>query len=804
MRRDVREAWRFLAANPGFSLLVVLTLGLAIGVNATIFSVLNGVILRPLAYAQPERLVGLWESSASQGLERSEVSAATYIDWRERTRTFERIGIYRYRGFTLTGEEEAERITSVDVSPALFRLLGIAPAVGRIFEEEDERPGRERQAILSHGAWTRRFGGDRGVIGRTLQLDGAGHTVIGVMPPDFHFPPDDEGVELWSPLTLDLTALASRPHRMYHAIGRLAAGVTLEQARQDMTTVAAGIAAENPDTQRGWSVALVPAHEQVVGDVGETLWILFGAVVLVLLIACANIASLLLARSARASRDFAVRAAFGAGRWVLVRRSLVESGLLALAGGSAGLLLAWWGIRALRPLIPANVPRASAIALDLPVLAFTAAVTLLSGLVFGLVPALRAMRPDVMDVLQDSARGSTAGRSTHRLSNVMVVAEVALALVLLVSAGLLIRSFVRLTSVDPGYETSGIVATHVVMPRAKYPTPASKRQFIADLVDRVERVPGVTRVSAVSALPMSPLGVQFDLPFTIDGLEATSPAERPRARYRAVMPGYFQTIGIEVKRGRVFDGFDGRETGPKVAIVNESLARRYFTGMDPIGKLVRMPMAGDLHVVGVVSDVRHDSLQASAEPEVFVPYFQFPLSEMQIVMRTDLGTAAAVRGVKGALASLDPALPIARAAAMEDLVSASVAQPRFNMTLLAGLALSAALLAAVGVYGVVTYSVARRTSEIGVRMALGADADRTFRLVVFGAVRVVLLGLALGLGGAVAAGRSLQSLLYGVPPIDAMTFAGSAAALLIVGTMAASVPALRAARIDPVSALREE
>jgi putative ABC transport system permease protein len=386
----------------------------------------------------------------------------------------------------------------------------------------------------------------------------------------------------------------------------------------------------------------------------------------------------------------------------------------------------------------------------------------------------------------------------------MVVAEVGLALMLLVSAGLLIRSFVRLSQVDPGYRTSGIVATHVVLPRARYGPPAAKRQFMSDLVERVKGLDGVDRASAVSALPMSPVGVQFDLPFTIDGLVASSPSERPRARYRAVMPGYFQTMGIALKKGRVFSSFDGRDDGPKVAIVNESLVRRYFGSVDPLDKLVRMPMAGDLHIVGVVSDIRHDSLQASAEAEVFVPYFQFPLSEMQIVLATNRETAAVVKGVKTAIAGIDPALPIARASAMQDLVSASLAQPRFNMTLLAALAICAALLAAVGVYGVVAYSVARRTGEIGVRMALGADAERTFRLVVFGALKVLLVGVAVGLAGAVAAGRSLQNILFGVPPLDMLTFAASGLAIVVVGVLAASVPALRAGRIDPVAALRQE
>lgn len=804
MKQDIREAARYLTANPGFAVIVILTLGLAIGVNSTIFSVVYGVLLRPLDYAEPDRLAGLWESNTVQGLDRSEVSAATYIDWRSRTRAFERIGIFRHRGFTLTSDGQAERVSSVEASPVLFQLLGVAPVVGRIFTDEDERPGHERQVLLSYAAWMRRFGGDPAAIGRVLHLDDATYTIVGVMPRDFRLPATDAEVEMWSPLTLDMRALMSRPHRMYEALGRLAPGVTLDQARQDMSLVAAGIAKENPDTQAGWGVVVVPAHEQVVGDVGETLWILFGAVVLVLLIACANIANLLLMRSARASRDFAVRAAFGAGRWTLVRRSIVESALLTMGGSAVALVAAWWGIRAVRPLIPPNVPRAENIGLDPTVLAFTAVVTIAAGVLFGLVPAVRAMKPNVLDVLQDSSRGTTPSRAARRLSDLMVVAEVALALMLLVSAGLLVRSFVRLTAIDPGYRTTGIVATHVVLPRTRYAPPAAKRQFIGDLVERVRKLSGVARASAVSVLPMSPVGIEFDLPFTIDGLSATSPSERPRARYRAVMPEYFQTMEIQLRRGRVFDQFDGRENGPKVAIVNESVVRRYFGNADPIGKLVRMPMAGDLQIVGVVADIRHDGLEASAEAEVFVPYFQFPLSEMQIVVATDREAGAIARMVKTEMAALDPMLPIAKVSAIEDLVSASIAQRRFNTILLVALAVSAALLAAVGVYGVVAYSVTRRTPEIGVRMALGSDADRTFRLVVFGALKVVLIGAVLGLGGAVMAGRSLQNLLFGVPPLDLLTFVASAIAIVAVGVGAATIPALRASRIDPVAALRQE
>lgn len=804
MRHDLNAAWRFLSANRGFATVVILTLGLAIGVNATIFSVLNGVLLRPLDYPDPGRLVVAWESNPTLAQDRSQVSSATYLDWRNQTSTFTSLAAWRYKGFTLTTGTEAERLDTVEVSPVLFDVLGTQAELGRVFTAEEERPGSPRTVVLSHAAWTRRFGGDPSVLGRTLMLDDASYEIVGVMPRRFQFPAGDPNVELWSALTINPASVASRPHRTYNAIGRLKDNVTVQQAQADMDRIAATIARDNPETSAGWGVALVPAHEQVVGDIGSTIWVLFGAVVLVLVIACVNIANLLLARSTRTAKEYAVRAAMGAGQWALVRRSLVESGSLAGLGGLTGLLVAWWGIEALRPLIPANVPRADGIGLDLTVLVFTGATAIAAALIFGLFPAWRAMRPHLMEVFQESGRGASISRSARRLSDVMVVAEVALALMLLVGAGLLIRSFVQLSSVDPGYRTSGIVAAHIVLPASRYSPSASKKQFFDTLIQRVGTIPGVDRASAVSALPMSPLGVQFELPFTIDGLAETSPSERPRARYRAVTQGYFETMGIRLLDGRTFDDFDGRENGPKVAIVNELVARRYFQGVSPLDKLVRIPMAGDLQIVGVVADIKHDGLGASPAPEVFVPYFQFALSEMQVVVATSQRADTMAKAIRAEVSQIDPGLPVARITTIEERVSSSIAQPRFNMTLLAGLAFCAALLAALGVYGVVTYAVARRTTEIGIRMALGADAGGTFRMVVLSAGRIVLAGVVLGLCGAALMGKSIESLLFGVASLDTVTYVAAALGTVAIGLLAAVLPAVRATRIDPVSALRQD
>ena len=808
MTRDLREALRLMRAGPGFAAVIVLTLALGIGVTSTIFSVLNGVLLRPLQYARPGELVVLWESNQQLGQPQEEVSGATYLDWRARSKSLANIGAYRYRGFTLTGAGSAtgaaERVASVDVSPALFTVLGISAQLGRTFSPEEERPGHERLAVLGHGAWLRRFGGDRGVVGRTMLLDGVPYEIVGVMPASFQFPPGDPAVEVWSPLTFDLTALASRPHRMYATMGRLASGVTIDRARAEMDGIAREIAREQPASNAGWGVSLVPAHEQVVGNIGPTLWVLFGAVVLVLLIACANITNLLLARSARTGRDFAVRAAFGASRLALVRRSLVESGVLAVSGGVFGLTLAWLGIRALRPLVPPTIPRADNIGLDLSVVGFSVLMTLGAGLLFGAVPAWRAMKPNLLDVLQEGGRSNTGSRRSRWLSDAMVISEVAVALVLVIGAGLLLRSFVRLTSVDPGFRTSNVLAMHIVLPDVRYRGAAPKKQFFDDFLERLRAVPSFERVSAVSALPMSPLGVLFELNFTIDGLEAMSPSERPRAHYRGVMPGYFEAMAIPLRQGRTFDRFDGREDSRRVAIVNETLAKRYFGDDSPIDRQLKMPMAGDLTIVGVVADIRHDGLQAAAAPEVFVPYTRLALSQMHLVVVTGQPTAEATAAARAVLAGLDPSLPFGQISRLDDLVSASIAQPRFNMLLIIGLALSAAALAAVGVYGLVTYSVTRRTVEIGLRAALGAQPRQTFVLVVRGALKLILVGVAAGLVCAAALGKSLERLLFGVSAFDSATYIAAGLTLIVVGLLAATTPALRASRIDPVRALRQE
>ncbi len=799
----LKQTIRSLALRPGFTVLVVGTLAVAIGANSAIFSILNGVVLQPLPYDEPDELLMVWESNPSQGLEQSTTSAATFVDWRERSGAFESMAAYRYRGYTLTLDGVPQRIASVEASPALFSLLGVNPVLGRSFTPEEEARGNERLVILSNGAWQNRFGADPSVLGSAIPLDGEPHTVVGVMPPGFAFPPGATDVEVWSPLTLDLENLLSRPHRMYNTVGRLADGVTEDQARTEMEAIAGELARDHPDSNEGWSTTLVPARDQLLGDTASTVWVLFGAVSLVLLIGCVNVANLLLVRSAERGKNVAVSAALGATPAHLIRRSLMEGMVLGAGGGLAGLGVAWGGASLLRGVLPDGFPRVEEIGIDPTVVAFTAGVALISSVFFSLAPAVRTIRTDVASVLQDAGRGTSLGRRSRRLANLMVASEVALALVLMVGAGLLLRSYVRLTSVDPGFRTTNVVAVAIELPRARYATPGQQEAFFGELMASLRSLPAARAVGAVSYLPMSPIGVEFDMPFTVEGLEAASPSQRPTAEYRAVFPGYFEAMGIRLVEGRLLDALDGTDDR-KVVLINETVARRYFQDRSPVGQVIDMPMAGSLEIVGVVGDIRHDGLGAQANAEMFVPYPQLPMAAMQVVVHTRGDPGPAVRAIRERILAVDPQQPVTRVSAIEDLLAESVASSRFNMVLLLGLASCAVLLAVVGVYGVVSYTVSRRTRELGVRMALGASSRSAVGLVLTQAVRVVGGGAAVGVVVALASGRVLRGLLYDMEPVDPATYAMVVAITLAVGLLAASVPAVRAARVDPVEALRAE
>ena len=805
MIRDFRAAFRSLRNRPGYTAVIVATLAIVVGCNTAIFTLLNTVLIRPLAYGEPDRLVTVFENNRPQGLDQVSVSAPTYLDWRERSRSFDEMAAYRYLGHTLTKDDsDPERIVTLEVSPSLFRTLGASPFLGRGFVDDEETVGSAPVAILSYAAWSNRFGGDPGVLESTIRLDSQPYTVVGVMPAGFEFPPADADAEVWMPVQMLQDFQRPRVHRMYEVIGHLAPGATLDGARQELNAITADIAVENPDSHSGWGATLVLSHDQLVGDVRTMLWMLFGAVTLVLLIGCVNVANLVLARSAESSREFAIRSAFGARGFALLRLSLAEGLLLAVGGGAAGLGVAYWGVNGLRQLIPASVPRANAIEIDVAVLIFTGFISLVAGVIFGVVPALRTMRPNLIEVLQASGRGTSISRGVRRLSDFLVATEVALAVVLLVGAGMMVGSLLHLLDTDPGFRKSNVVSAVVSLPRARYPGREQMRQFYSDLVQRLNALPDVESAGAVSALPMSAVGTDFNLPFTPPGQEIASPSERPRAGARIVLPGYFQAMGIPLVRGRILDEFDGREDARRGLLINETMARLYFREVEPLGQVLAVPMMGDLEIVGIVGDVRHEGLQAEAGPELFVPFNVFPQPEMHVVAHTTGDANSMISTIRAQILQIDSQQPITKSASIERLLSTSIAQPRFNMALLIGLAFCAVVLAAVGIYAVVSYAVARRTMEIGVRMALGSGRDHTLKLIVGEALRVVAIGTAVGLAGAFGLVRLIQSLLYEVGPTDPPTYVSAVFVVVLVGLMAAVVPAVRATRVDPVVALREE
>jgi putative ABC transport system permease protein len=806
MIRDLKEGLRSVASNPGPAAVVIATLALAIGANTSLFSVLNGVLLRPLGYPDPEELVILWGENRERNIEGAQLSTADFVDIRERARSFDgSIAAYRYLGFTLTGIDRPERLTTVQVAVGLFQLLGVDAELGRTFVEADETPGNERLIILSNAFWVRYFGSDPAIIDSTVLLDGEPATVIGVMPEGFTFPAEDPGVEVWSPLTLSEAARMERAHRMFSAIGRLAPGTTLAAARQELDAIAAQIAVENPETNGGWGLALVAAHEELIGDLGSTLWVLFGAVTLVLLIGCANVANVLIARSSEVAKDYVIRSALGAGKLSLMRRSLAESLVLAAAGGFAGLLLALWGSSFLRSVIPHTIPRADQIGIDANVLAFTVVVTLASGILFGLLPALRVTTYNLAESLQSGTRGSSTGRRARVLTDAMIVLEVALALMLLTGAGLMMRGFSRLSDVDPGFRKDGVVSVMLALPASRSMGGGfeNNRQFFTELVDRVKSIPGVESAGAVTRLPMSGLGIEFEMPFSVVALEAESPTERPRADYRGVIPEYLSAMGIPLIEGRLFDDHDGQE-GREVTLINRAVAERYFPDRNPIGQVLRMPMAGDLEIVGIVGDVRHGGLQSEIRPEIYVPFRQMALGEMHIVVHSTEDPARIAAAVGEQITAMDPDLAPTEVATISDLLYESIAQPRFYTALLAGLAICAALLAAVGIYGVVAYSVVQRSGEIGIRMALGADAAATIRLVVGQAMAAVTVGVVIGWVGALGMARLIEGVLYGIEATDPLTYVVVGLLVIGLGTIAAAIPARRATRVDPVDALRQE
>jgi predicted permease len=798
--RDVRFGLRSLRRSPGFTVVAILCLALGIGANAAIFSVINAVLLRPLPYAEPDRLIRLYETWGIGGRTGS-VSVPNFNDWRAQNRSFADLAAWQEGNRNLEGQGGTERIGSVEVTPNLFAIVGSRPLRGRAFAPDE--PGKSQVAVISEGLWRRRFGADPALIGHAVHLDGLAYTVIGVMPAGFDFPPGRETHEVWTIYQPSPELLKMRGAHMLAVAGRLKPGVSFDQASVQLKTVAARLEKLYPNEQTGRSVLLRPVRDTVVGKTRPALLVLLGAVALVLLIACANVANLLLARAAVRRREVAIRLALGASRARLIRQFLVESLVLALAGALLGSLIAWGSLALLEPLAAGALPIAGGISLDGRVFLFLLAVSVVSGLLFGLVPALQASREDVRDTLSDASAKATAGGGQKRLRSALVVMEIALSLVLLVGAGLLMRAFLRLSSTPSGLNPAGVLTAHLAVPDAQLKGAAGR--IFQPLLEKVRGLPGVQSAGVISMLPIQDAWTNGS--YLVEGRPAPKPGEEPNAEWRVATPQLFASLGIPVIYGRDFTDRDGGP-GSRLLIINEALARKEFPGENPVGRQLRLDKEAAHTIIGVVGSVRQAGLDLQPLPEIYFPYVQVGaedfLGNAVLVVRTSQSPEGVTSAVRQTVASVDRGLSLFDVETMDEVITKSLAGRRLNLWLLGIFAGIALVLSAAGLYGVISYLVAQRTREIGVRIALGAQTRDVIGLVMRQGARLTAVGIALGLLGALAFTRVLGSLLYGISARDPLTYTGIAALLAAVALLATWLPARRAARVDPMLAIRNE
>ena len=819
MLNDIRYGLRQLIKHPAFSIIAVLTLALGIGANTAIFSVVNAVLLKPLPFPEAEQLAafGSADARASKPQQISSLSYPDFFDFRSQNQTFSSLAVYRDRSFALAEEQEAKSIRGQIVSAEFFDTLGIKPVIGRNFSRPDEAAGGGAggyKVIISDAFWRKHFNAATDVTERTLVLDRRPYSVIGVMPAGFQFPIQTEPVDLYVTIAEEASnadgtqpATEQRGNHSLRGIARLKPGVTPTQALSDLKTIAAALAKQYPESNTTFSAALVPLRDDLVGDVRTPLYVLFGAVICVLLIANANVANLLLARASVRGKEIALRASLGASRARIIRQLLTETLLLSGLGAGLGLVLAQWGTEALITAVPENIPRITTIQLDGMVLAFTLAISLGTGIIFGLVPAWQASHVDLNTALKTGTRGAGGGEGKHRVRNGLVMAEVALALVLLICAGLLIQSFARLGRVSPGLRTDRLLTARISLPDVAYPTVPKVIAFFDQLMPRIQAIPGVESVSTIMPLPLS--GSNAVSSFDIE--EDPHPKGRqPTSPTRIAGLDYFKTMGIPLLQGREFTETDKFDSAP-ICIVNERFAQKFFPGQNVIGKRIKPSWSADENpermrdIVGMVGNVKHLSLRDEDTPEIYLPFAQMPWSGAALVVRTKVSNPLALTSaIRSEIAALDRNIPLTRVQVFDDYMARSLARMRFNTLLLSIFAGTALVLTAIGIYGVLAYSVAQRTSEIGIRIALGAGKGSIFRLVVGQAMTLVAISLLLGLAGAFGATRLLKSLLFGVGASDPGTFAGIVALVSTVAFIAAWVPARRATRVDPIIALRAE
>jgi putative ABC transport system permease protein len=802
LRQDVLYALRRLRRAPGFTLVATATLALGIGANSAIFSVVHAVLLKPLPFAEPERLVRVaqvWEGKPVV------YSPENFLDVAAQTQSLESLAAIDGGGSTLTSGGAPERIEGAGVSASFFDLLRVRPLHGRGFQHGENEPGESKVVVLGHGLWTRRFAADPGIVGQSVQLNREPYVVVGVAPAGFSYP---EAAELWTPIEYDAAfRTKSRGAWYLEVIGRLRPGVSVESARQELGTIAARLAQQYPDMDEGVGGTVISLQEATVGDVRPALLVLLGAVGLVLLIACVNVANLLLARVAARESELAVRTALGAGRRRLLRQLLTESVLLAVLGGATGILLAWLSLDALLGLQPEGVPRLAEVRVDRVVVAFAVLLSLLTGFLFGVFPALHSTRRVTAQALREGGRGLLGNRGS-RLRGGLVVGQMAFAMMLLAGAGLLIRSFAQLRHVDPGFATENALTFRISLPESVYSKEPQRAAFFDDLLTRLAALPGAHSVGGVAGLPLG--GTRFNLSFAVEGRPPLPPAQQPSMEVRVVTADYFETMGIPIKRGRAFQEGD-RDGSPQVVVLSEAAVRRYFPGEEPLGKRITVgwgrpegkPKAGG-EVVGIVGDVKDRGLAEQTPPEIYIPHAQLPTETLDVVVRTSVSPLSLVSSARSVVHELDSELPVARIRTLDDVVARSISEPRFYMLLLGAFAGVALLLAALGIFGVMSYAVVERSREIGIRLALGALPADVLDAVLRKALLLTLAGVGAGLAGAIALSRALAHLLFNLSPTDPTTLVETAALLTAVALLASYLPARQATRVDPLIALRSE
>jgi len=805
---DISHAVRSLLKRPGFTAIAVITLALGIGANTAIFSVVNRLLLRPLPFTDSERLVQVWEANLKRGRPTMSVSYPNFADWRDQNQVFDQMAAYSDRTFNLTGNAEPERVDGAIVSPSLFPLLGVKPILGRLLLPEEDHPHKVFSVVMTERLWRRRFNSDPQIIGRSIRLNSESFTVVGVIPNItnlFELPAD---TELWIPIAHS-SGFDNRYGHYLDVVARLKPGVTRAQAQADLDTIAGRLAAQYPSSNTDHALRLVPLQDQIIGDYKLALLVLLGAVLFVLLIASANVANMLLASAASRKREISIRTALGASRWRVVRQLLTESLLLSLVGGAVGLLLALWGIYLLLAFGPASLPRAKEVAVDGRVLGFTVAVSLLTGIIFGFIPALQASRTDLNETLKEGGRSATGSAGQKRLRSLLITTEIALSLVLLAGAGLLMRSFLKLQAVNPGFNPKNVLTMRISLEGTDFQQAGPILAFHDQLLEKVRAVPGVQSVATRSHVPIAADDGYANLSFAIEG-QIPDAANRPTAFYNAVSPDYFQTMQISVLKGRPFGASDVTRA-QQVIIINETLARRYFGGEDPIGRRMTLndenPKEEDwATIVGVVGDTkpRERDLTSSPLPEMYMPFAQQPESGMALMIRTTNDPESVAAAVRHEVRGLDKTQLVYNVRTLESVMSEAVVTPRFRTSLLGVFAVIALILAMVGIYGVVSYAVTQRTHEIGIRMALGARAADVLKLILRNGMGPVLLGVTLGLAGAIGLTRLMASFLFGVTPTDSVTLVTVTVSVLLVALVACGVPARRATKVDPLVALRYE